>query len=146
MTTERNIRVLVADDDPEAAAVLVQYLKRAGVSSSQVTVVNRGDLAMAALDDNPDLAIVDLTMPRVSGADVVREAQRRGIPAHLVTTRTPLSKADAKECRPKTALPMLTSQWVFDACFRKMEQKARKKANNTGSWWSSAVSTLWGAM
>lgn len=142
----REINVLVADDDPDAANILVQYLKKAGVPSDRITVVNRGDLAMTALDEKPDLAIVDLTMPRVSGADVVREAQRRGISAHLVTTHTPLSKADAEDCRPKTALPMLTNQWVADACFRKMKQKARRKAVTTGSWWTSAVSMLWGSL
>ena len=141
----REIHVLEADDDPDAAEVLVLYLQTAGVPRNHIKVVHRGDLAMDALEEKPDLAIVDLTMPRVSGADVVREAQKRDIPAHLVTTHIPLSSADAENCRPKTALPMLTNQWVSDAC-RKKRARKQKNTGRTTPWWTQAVSMLWSAV
>ena len=64
-------RLLVAEDNATNRMVIETALKRAG---HQVTLANDGEEALDILaEDEFDLAIVDIQMPKVSGIDVIRE-------------------------------------------------------------------------
>jgi PAS domain S-box-containing protein len=67
-------KVLVADDNMEAAHSLAHLLRLLG---HEVRVVYDGKAALeAVVTDPPDLALLDLGMPNLSGHDVAREARR----------------------------------------------------------------------
>lgn len=67
----RSLRVLVADDQQANRTVLTRILERAG---HRVQQVSDGEQALDLLEqDNIDLAIVDMHMPRLSGLDVLRQ-------------------------------------------------------------------------
>lgn len=71
MPADRPLTVLVADDHPTNRAVLRLVLEKAG---HRVHLAEDGGSALAALDQGThDLALVDMHMPGLSGADVVRE-------------------------------------------------------------------------
>jgi DNA-binding NtrC family response regulator len=76
------IRILVADNDADMAALLQRYLESEGWS---VTAVTAGRDACAALE-REDFAIVltDLVMEPVDGLAVLREAQRLQPGAHVI--------------------------------------------------------------
>ena len=81
------MRILVAEDDPSLAEVLVQSLRRAGYA---VDCVKNGDEADAALAANQfDLLILDLGLPRKSGLDVLRRlrSRRSATPVLILTAR-----------------------------------------------------------
>ena len=81
------MRILVAEDDPSLAEVLVQSLRRAGYA---VDCVMNGDEADAALAANQfDLLILDLGLPRKSGLDVLRRlrSRRSATPVLILTAR-----------------------------------------------------------
>ena len=65
------MRVLIADDDPIAAALLSHTLRRWNIDS-----VTASDGAAAwgllAADSPPSLAIIDWMMPRVDGLELCR--------------------------------------------------------------------------
>ena len=64
-------RILVAEDDPDIRDLVVVKLSQAGYT---VTAVDNGLAALsAARADHPDLAILDVMMPGMSGIDVCRE-------------------------------------------------------------------------
>ena len=64
--------VLVVEDDPTVAEVVVSYLQRAGF---RVTAAADGH---AALDsDHPDLVVLDLMLPGVDGWEVCRRLRSR---------------------------------------------------------------------
>jgi two-component system, sensor histidine kinase RpfC len=64
-------RLLVAEDNATNRMVIETALKRAG---HQVTLANDGEEALDILaEDEFDLAIVDIQMPKASGIDVIRE-------------------------------------------------------------------------
>ena len=77
-------RVLVVDDDPTVSDVVRRYLERAGF-----TVDRAGDgptaLALAALR-SPDLVVLDLMLPGMSGLEVCRRLRRESdVPVVMLT-------------------------------------------------------------
>jgi DNA-binding response OmpR family regulator len=79
--------VLVADDDPDIRMLVRLRLERSGY-----TVVSAADGAEAlelALANNPDVAILDVSMPNLNGFEVTRALRDRFVtsPVILLTAR-----------------------------------------------------------
>ena len=65
MTTDKTVRVLVADDDRLLRTAAVTTLRRAGF---EVLAAADGEEAVAlARAERPDLILLDLVMPKVDG-------------------------------------------------------------------------------
>ena len=79
-------RILVVEDEPSIREVLSLYLRRAGY---QVTVVGDGREALDTLSSQtPDLVVLDLMLPEVSGLEVTRWLRERGdTPIIMLTAR-----------------------------------------------------------
>ena len=79
--------VLVAEDDLANRALLARLLERAGYRS--VAVADGRDALRAAVDERPDLVLLDVGMPGVSGLDVCRrlraDPRTVALPIILVT-------------------------------------------------------------
>ncbi|HEU5260069.1 MAG TPA: response regulator [Gemmatimonadales bacterium] len=68
-------RVLVVDDEADITALVAYHLAKAGY---RVTTAATGpDALSAAREERPDLVILDLMLPGVSGYDVLAELRRR---------------------------------------------------------------------
>lgn len=75
-------RILIIEDDVAIAAGLRLNLKHEGYV---VTVVADGELGLkAALDDAPDLVVLDVMLPSMNGFEVLRELRRRGSTAGII--------------------------------------------------------------
>jgi DNA-binding response OmpR family regulator len=88
-------RVLVVEDEHDIAGLIKHTLERAGDAS--VEIVERGDEALRAIAGRaPDLVILDLNLPVVSGDEICRilrqGAATRELPIIMLTART--SEAD----------------------------------------------------
>lgn len=95
MTTQA--RVLVADDDEDIRELVAFKLTQAGYD---VEAVVDGVKAWEAIDQAPpQLALLDIMMPGLSGLDVlrkIREDERtRAVPVILLTARSRDSDVDA---------------------------------------------------
>lgn len=80
------IRVVYVEDDERLARLTMQYLASHGV---EVTLVARGDTAVAeVLRVRPDLVLLDLTLPGLSGLEVCRALRDRiDVPIIMLTAR-----------------------------------------------------------
>jgi DNA-binding NarL/FixJ family response regulator len=68
-------RVLVVDDDDRTRALVVHLLERAGF---EIVESDRGQEALRLAADNPpQLALLDVQMPGISGYEVCAELRRR---------------------------------------------------------------------
>jgi DNA-binding response OmpR family regulator len=79
--------VLIADDDPDIRMLVRLRLERSGYS---VVAANDGLEALRlATEASPDLAILDVSMPGLSGVDVIRALRQRQstLPVILLTGR-----------------------------------------------------------
>ncbi|HEU5220417.1 MAG TPA: response regulator transcription factor [Gemmatimonadales bacterium] len=68
-------RILVVDDEPDITALVAYHLARAGYRVS--TAGNGQDALKAARDERPDIVVLDLMLPGVSGYEVLRELRQR---------------------------------------------------------------------
>ncbi|WP_069165808.1 response regulator transcription factor [Nocardia altamirensis] len=79
--------VLVVEDDPNVRSTLDQLLRFEGY---QVRVAEDGQQALELLElERPDLAVVDVVMPRLDGLSLCRLLRRRGdrLPILVLTAR-----------------------------------------------------------
>lgn len=68
--------VLVVDDDPAVGALVAAVLRREDIA---VELALDGEQALRRLDaGGPGLVLTDMTMPGLSGLDLVRAAESRG--------------------------------------------------------------------
>ena len=66
----RDRYALIIEDDSDLACIFAEALQAAGFSTS---IVEDGERAMARLAvSQPDIVVLDLHLPRVSGADILR--------------------------------------------------------------------------
>ncbi|MFC5302810.1 response regulator [Azospira restricta] len=83
-------KVLVADDDPQAVALLAAYLAEAGYAV--LRAFGGSEAVAAARRERPDLLVLDLTMPDLNGFEVVealrRDPETAAMPIVIVTART----------------------------------------------------------
>jgi DNA-binding response OmpR family regulator len=80
-------RILIVDDEPEILRGLEDNLRFEGY---QTVAATNGEEALAlALSEAPDLVLLDIMLPRMSGWDVCRELRRKGIdiPVVMLTAR-----------------------------------------------------------
>ena len=77
-------RVLVVDDDPTVNDVVSRYLRRAGFVVDQA---GDGPTALrAAAADTPDLVVLDLMLPGMSGLEVCRQLRAHSdVPVVMLT-------------------------------------------------------------
>jgi DNA-binding response OmpR family regulator len=81
--------ILTADDDPDIRELLAFRLERSGYTVLQAV---DGEEALAlALEHRPDLAVLDVMMPKMDGFEVVRrlraEEATKGMPIIMLTAR-----------------------------------------------------------
>jgi DNA-binding response OmpR family regulator len=79
------VRVLVVEDEAPLRSYLVPLLERAGYNADAVATGAEGLASIAAR--RPDLVLLDVGLPDLSGYDVCREIRRRGdyLPVVMLT-------------------------------------------------------------
>jgi len=118
-------RVVVADDDSDIRALVAISAKRAGLNV--VASVEDGDKAWAAIQElRPDLVILDVSMPGLSGLDVCRlvraDPAMAGIPILLLSaavdepSRAAGKQAGAQEYLAKPFSPRALVAWLTEEC------------------------------
>jgi DNA-binding response OmpR family regulator len=81
MTAPVKTRIVVADDDKDVLDLVVYKLSEAGYDT---VAVADGVAALAAIQaDPPNLVILDVMMPGLSGIDVLRQVRAKTATKHL---------------------------------------------------------------
>ena len=85
-TTEEPLTVVLVEDDERLAKLTARYLESHGVT---VTIVADGREAITRiLQTRPDVVLLDLMLPGMSGLDVCRDLRSRSdVPILMVTAR-----------------------------------------------------------
>ncbi|MBT8136568.1 MAG: response regulator transcription factor [Gammaproteobacteria bacterium] len=87
MTELRPIRVMIADDHTIVREGLVSLLQEGGVCTVVAQAADGLEAVEKALEARPDVAIFDLTMPKLSGLEAVRRVHE-ALPATRIMVLT----------------------------------------------------------
>src|SRR5881397_2050329 len=68
-------RVLVVDDEPDITALVAYHLAKEGYRVT--TAANGTEALRSAREERPDLVVLDLMLPGVSGYDILAQLRRR---------------------------------------------------------------------
>lgn len=96
--------VVVIEDDADVRFLLERHLRHLGWT---VRGVETGEEGLAAVADScPDAVVVDLGLPGISGADVVRHLRedRATLSCRVVVTSV-LDRSEQQRLRPDAVLP-----------------------------------------
>jgi CheY-like chemotaxis protein len=88
--------VLVADDNEDILGLVRAVLERSGY---EVVSVSDGAQALASVEKRqPDLAVLDITMPEIDGLEVLRrlraDTRTRGLPVVLLSAQAQEADVD----------------------------------------------------
>jgi PAS domain S-box-containing protein len=92
---DKTLKVLVVDDDPKAVELIA--LRMQGMASNILRAFGGREAIAIAEQECPDLIVLDLMMPVVSGFDVVETLQRNPLTARIpiiVVTAKHITSAD----------------------------------------------------
>lgn len=91
-------RVMVVEDDPQHRRLYKAWLELSGFQT--IMVSDERTAQATAVEHQPDLALVDIRLPYISGLDIIRTIR---------------STADSKDI-PVVAISVLSSREDEDAC------------------------------
>jgi signal transduction histidine kinase/CheY-like chemotaxis protein len=136
----RERSVLVVDDDPAAVTLLGGMLRPAGY-----TVLSAGggaDGIRQAREHRPDLLLLDLMMPEVSGFDVVTalksDASTHEIPIVVVTAKD-LTAEDKRQLNGQVASVLTKGSLVADDLLRWLDKLTHRGNGASGARAASAA-------
>jgi DNA-binding NtrC family response regulator len=110
--TETLSRLLIVDDDPDIPAVVKRFAHKLGF---QVTYHSSGPAALASLPElKPDVALVDLQMPELSGIDVLKAIRAADPECQVILMTGNATVETAIEAVKSGALDYLTKPLDFD--------------------------------
>jgi len=118
-------RVLIADDDPDIAALLQRVLQRRGF---EAVVAGDGEatLARARAEPAPDLILLDLQMPKVHGYQILEELRgsptTRSIPVVIITGATPDLEAKRQQSFALGATRFIPKPIDMESLVREIER------------------------
>jgi two-component system response regulator BaeR len=126
-------RVLVAEDDPRIALLLLDYLHSEGFEAESIA---DGELALAAIKRaTPDVLILDLNLPRLDGLSICRAVRAfSDVPILMVTARVDEldrllglnSGADDYVCKPFSPREVMAR---VHALLRRSERRVTDEAS-----------------
>jgi DNA-binding response OmpR family regulator len=129
-------RVLLIDDEPETVDLLQAILLDAGFDV--VCALNGGDGLMLENLERPDVVLLDLTMPGVSGFEVLRRMRstRADVPVIIVSGQSDLNLARATlECGAANYIRKpFDPDHLIDAVTAALASRAAPSRHNTDAW------------
>jgi len=120
-------RVLAVEDEPRFASFLAKGLRASGFAP---TVVDDGERAsLIARDDNFDLVLLDVGLPRKDGFAVLADIRRLGqrLPVIMLTMRDDL--ADKVHGLTHGADDYITKPFEFEELLARIHARLRRKAS-----------------
>ena len=123
------VQILIIDDDPEVVETLADMLEPVGFRIYKAYGGQQGlELAVA---QQPDLIVLDLLMPEISGFEVVQRLkahpQTQEIPVFVVTAKDPLIE-DKQELNSLVAAVMLKEAFAKEAFLEEIGTLLRRMA------------------
>lgn len=95
------MKILICDDEYATRLITKAYLEMHPVETIEAS---NGEEALALIErEEPDVMIIDYTMPGITGLDVIKKLSGRAVPVIVVATAEGFTEATEKELRKYAA-------------------------------------------
>ena len=122
------IRTLVVDDDPMAASIHRSYVERVP-GFEVIGEAHAGGEALAYVRVlHPDLLLLDIYLPDMSGIDVLRELRERGSHADVIAITAAKDVDTLRTAIHGGVIHYLVKPFFFDALRERLESYAAHRA------------------
>jgi signal transduction histidine kinase/putative methionine-R-sulfoxide reductase with GAF domain len=101
----RSQRILVVDDEAQVRSMLVALLSRAGHTVAQA--IDGQDVIDRCQQEQWELIISDMTMPRLDGPDLIRQLRARGVSTPVILMTGRVDSAGLQRARSSDACAVL---------------------------------------
>lgn len=124
---DNNPKILIIEDDPYISSMYVTKLEREGFKTS---VAMDGEEGLAKAKEEPDLILLDLILPKLSGIDLLKQLKAdenlKAIPVIILT-----NVGDEKEI--KKGLTLGACDYIIKAQFppKEVVEKIKKVLEGT---------------
>jgi len=119
----RRVKILIADDDPQILRALRIVLGAKGYRV--VTAANGAEAVSAAVDEHPDMFLLDLGMPQLDGIEVIQGIRGWSqAPILVVSGRT--GAADKVEALDTGADDYITKPFAIDELLARIRALTRR--------------------
>ena len=129
---QRKKKILIVDDEKQLVSLVILHMKMSGY---EVLSANDGEKALAiAREENPDLLILDLMLPKMDGLEVCKrlraESKTGDIPVIMLTARSETGdKLKGFECGADDYITKPFSPRELVARVRRVLARAEKKSS-----------------
>ena len=122
-----NYKILLVDDESEFADTLAERLHLRGYLAE---TAGDGERALRFFEENnPDLVVLDLKMPGLSGMDVLKEIRKRDSSTPVILLTGHGSTKEGIEGMKQGAYDYLIKPINIDVLIEKMDEAIKSKQN-----------------
>jgi len=126
---EKNIKVLLVDDEEEFVQTLSERLKMRDVGSD---VAYNGEQALQFVHDEvPDVMVLDLRMPGIDGMEVLRRIKKAYPEVQVIILTGHGTKRDEEEARRLGAFDYLQKPVDVDHLIKRLRLAFQKKMEDS---------------
>ncbi len=118
-------KILVADDEPGVRALLSAILSREREQPYELFFASDGEEALQmARSEQPDMVLLDIRMPKMSGHEVCRKLRADSLTSHMgIVMVTALARqSDREEAMAAGANDLLTKPFTTEAILEKVRE------------------------
>jgi DNA-binding response OmpR family regulator len=109
-------RILVVDDDPNIVEMVIDYFGNAGYAV--LGAHHGGDGLMLADNERPDVVLLDLKMPGLSGVEVLQQLKLRWPELPVIIVSGAADATLAKRCLSRGALDYVSKPFNWEYLHR----------------------------
>ncbi len=91
------MKIFLVDDEQITNFITKRLLKQTGLTLEVIEFTDSNDAYTAIKSDNPDLILLDLSMPRFGGIDFLTKMQKDGITNKVAVLSSSISNMDREK-------------------------------------------------
>lgn len=148
-----DLRILIVEDMPEDAEMVVRTIRKAGLTFEKRIVDNGPDCLEALRSFEPHLILTDYSMPQFTGMDVIRIRDENSPGTPLIIVTGSINEETAAACIKTGADDYLTKDHIkrlitaIEGVFEKKKYKDEKAEvdaalRNAGAQWQSTFDAI----
>ena len=140
-----NLNILIADDEQEARELVIHFLNETGVSCAIKETSDGVSAHEAWLSKNFDIIFLDISMPGLSGMQVLKQISKPDMPAVIFTTAFEQHAVDAYDHNAVDYLLKPFNKERFQKAFNKAIGYLKLKRLENGQRFLTTISVKQGS-